>query len=902
MSRLLTFAAFLVAFLFALPGFALLGGSSATDPATSALRCPNSLIQCDPRQTSYTKGLLDELTYPILPAQGHAPACSGGETGGCGAFGLDWHNYDGNAPKGAVRGRIFTVPLGVTVVRLRLKYVALAHGAGSTGPLTLQLLAWDGATSVGSVSCTPTSTPTDCVSGAIAVTAGYEYQAQISVNPSGTQSSFNAGRFSVEPVISSVPFWTSGFSRIDVDGIQWDATTLPGVWSNPRRPDALAYAEIKLATNASSFYVESVPNIDDFVAPGGANDARAAFTVDTGLGTATYVPEDTGGNGVRARATTHTQVANVTTNGVSAITLRAGLQALAPTQWTAQEPRGVYFAGLYFPTGSYVSVNPPPRPWFLMAGDSKAISYPSSGQSSGASLMRRRGYNTDWWGIGGDYLAAHVPSASVAAAWPWAQGVATHSPALVFLQLQRNDFVGGTASATVYGLQQSAYDAVEKAAPLTRFRVVQITKEATETSVGGVAWDTHRANVKANACAGNSAVDSQARSNACSVVQNDGLWTSAECAATTCVQPASCVSDAPWCGCAKSRCATDGVHKADAGLEIEDRLFGGEMFPTPSILRGNTVLGWWEADYGISGGTASSVTATGTSPPTVTVAGTSTRTANVIAQIYTAGSTPVAWLSYDGGRSWPLSERFSFNAGTGGSILLPTAPGLTSLGYQITFPAGSYTNDNVWTFASQAGAWAPIGGTATTMGLQAAGHYPAWTAATNTYVSAVGVKQQTISMQCKASSNCLGTSLNQAPPYWIALVGNIDSATIQFTYFGRRSASTGVSAFANSSTVVRFTDGTSNLDSGATTPASPHCYVWDYEASGNSTLYLDGVVNAQGVMGGAATNQGFWLGFDAPLGITGNPTVAMFAVGSGQITADQARGICARAAWKYGTP
>ena len=48
--------------------------------------------------------------------------------------------------------------------------------------------------------------------------------------------------------------------------------------------------------------------------------------------------------------------------------------------------------------------------------------------------------------------------------------------------------------------------------------------------------------------------------------------------------------------------------------------------------------------------------------------------------------------------------------------------------------------------------------------------------------------------------------------------------------------------------------------------------------------------------------QGFQIGQDAALGYAGNPTIAAIAAGRGAITPDQVRGLCARSAFKYGTP
>ena len=290
---------------------------AATAPRPSCWRRARSSSGI-PRATSYTKGRPDALVYPILGSQGDGPTSGPGS--------LDWHNYDGAAPRGSARGRPVTMPLEVSAVQLRLRDV-MQHEGASTGPVTLELLAWDGVTSIGSVSCVPTAAATDCVSGAISVTGGRRVRRPDAVNPTGTPSSFLAGRFSVEPVASSAPFWLDGFVRLDADNLQWGADALPGSWSNPRCPDALSFSEIRIETNAAALYVESWADTHDDVDSGGDVDTRASFSVDTVRGSTAYVPENTGGLAARERATSFVSVANAGAGGApSSVTIRSGAQ------------------------------------------------------------------------------------------------------------------------------------------------------------------------------------------------------------------------------------------------------------------------------------------------------------------------------------------------------------------------------------------------------------------------------------------------------------------------------------------------------------------------------------------------------------------------------------------------
>jgi hypothetical protein len=328
-------------------------------------------------------------------------------------------------------------------------------------------------------------------------------------------------------------------------------------------------------------------------------------------------------------------------------------------------------------------------------------------------------------------------------------------------------------------------------------------------------------------------------------------------------------------------------------------ILSGEAYPVPSVLLGAasgvTVAGWWEADVGITG-PAGTVTSAGTSPPTLTVNNTGTRALRWAGEVYTvSGGTVTMRSSYDGGHTWP--EWLTFSTG-GGTISLPVTAGLTSLGYQLSFPSGSYNNSQTYRFDSSASSWAPIVGS-TAMGLYSGSLYPTWSAATSTFNN-----QPTTTANCRTGSHCYKTGArSDSPPYWFAIVTSIDSATGGYAYLGRQGASgAGLAFFVESSTTVRVTDATVNLTSNTVSPTTPTCYVMDYEgAASTSTLYVNGVANATASMTGNATNQGYFLGYDQPYGYTGNPTIALFAYGTGQITADMARGICARSAFKYGT-
>lgn len=880
------------------------------DRATAALLCPSSLTSCDPAGAAFVAGIPDEMRYTVVRWQGDGPACSSVPAGWtCGPKSLHVHNGDANAPPGAYRGRPVMIPLGVTGVRVRLASVRQWYSVSSQ-PLQLALVNWDGsAVTGGTANCAPTATATDCATGSITVAPGAEYGVRVLVNSVSGQATFLAGKLTVEPTSSTVGFWASKFSRLDADGVLFGINSLPGSWSNPRRPDALSYSEMRFVTNATTFFVEAFANVHDSTSSGGALDTRDAFYVDTGSGTTSIVPEIQGGlNGASLALSERRVVYSAVTNPVvggapSAVILRSGLHEFAAWPTLAPEDRGVYLDAVYVPQSAQLVVSIPPRPVIAGITDSKGVAYPTGPNTSLPALLRARGYDVTWQGLGGDAIGSHMTANTVAAAWPMVRGLALmpRPPVTVLMQLQRNDWAnGGYSYTTLAGYLSTIYDAGHSAAPAARWLFPQIAKEGTEstsTTVGNVAWDTMRANNKASVCASTSSIDSTTRANACSIPQTDGLWTSPECATTTCVTPINCASPTydSYCGCGTSRCAADTVHLADAGLERYERLISGEGYPVPTVLLGASA--WYEADVGVSGGAMGTATTTGTCG-SVSFSGTSTRSFALAAEVAsTAGGLGYLRLSYDGGRSWPPSEQFpTFSTGSGGTVALPIGSGLSSTGISVVFGASGWANTCTFSAAPLGGAWAPIVGSAT-LGLYSAGSAVTWQPSTAAFNNAA-----TNYLPCKAGAHCFKSPTTSiAPPFWIGITAAIDSATTQYVYFGRQSGKTGLALFINTSTTVRLTDGTSNLDTTVATPTSPHCVVIGYTGT-TATSYLDGVQAATGAMGGGVTEQDYFLGYDAVYGITGNPTVAAFEMGTGALTADQARGICARSAFKYGTP
>lgn len=820
-------------------------GGTTSAPSTQV--SANSLIDDRPERVSYSR-LASLLAYPVMQFQG---------TSSADGRPISWHNYDRQAIPGAWRGRPFTVPAGVTGVRLRLAQLAQHVSVGATGAVRLQVYDALGLTQVSSTSCVVPASAADCTSATITVTPGLEYQARIVVNNSGTQSSFTATRFAVEVATTSDSFWSS-FSRLDTEGHLWGVNTLPGAWSNPRRPDALAFAELKLRTTSPQLRVETWENVGDYVGAG-----RYAIRVNVaGVGDQILTPA--------ALRAVNVNTATVSGPFPAAVTVTSGLQATSAYPAPAAEPRGVYLSAVYVPRGAYIEAIDPPRQVLALVGDSKTIAYAAvPAQGSLPAYLRGAGYDLDWSGIGGRTLLQDVAAATIPAAWPLAQQLCAHHPSVVVIQSERNDLSGGTLSATIVSTLGSAADATHNACPLAKLMIPQITRENASWDVAG--WDTHRAAVPA-LVSGTSAIDSTARSNWLTVPGWDGLWTKAEAAAT---------------GNANSRTA-DGTHPADAGFEREARvLIGAEQYPPPTVLSSAAL--WVESDYGFSGGGMGTVTSGGTSPPNVTITGTPATAVRLAAEVRTVVSTTGTFRwSADAGKSWPGTGTFST---TGQTVLLDAG-----LGLSLVFPSGSYNNLHTWRWDAKPITWSDLSGNGRDL-FTISSIQTLWSPANSSYRG-----QPTITI---AGGSFIGRAgLSIAPPFALVYVGAIDAQSATKTFVGRQAGGTGLLFYVTSGTAISINDGTSQLNSTSfSTATSPHCYVIDYEASGtNSTIYIDGIASGTGNMGGSATLTSFWIGFDATSGNSGLPTSAAFALIPGQITTDQINGICRRSASKWGTP
>lgn len=94
---------------------------------------------------------------------------------------------------------------------------------------------------------------------------------------------------------------------------------------------------------------------------------------------------------------------------------------------------------------------------------------------------------------------------------------------------------------------------------------------------------------------------------------------------------------------------------------------------------------WLRADTGV--GFQSTLLATGTSPPVATVSGTPVGTPAVRVEITTGGTLPSAVCRYstDDGATYTSGVAIS-----SGSVVIGSS------GYTVAFPAGTYTNDNVY--------------------------------------------------------------------------------------------------------------------------------------------------------------------------------------------------------------
>jgi hypothetical protein len=118
------------------------------------------------------------------------------------------------------------------------------------------------------------------------------------------------------------------------------------------------------------------------------------------------------------------------------------------------------------------------------------------------------------------------------------------------------------------------------------------------------------------------------------------------------------------------------------------------------------LVGWWRADRGIT--LAAALDGAGTSPPAVTLSGSLAQALAVRVEVQTTGARGASTFrwSVDGGASFVAS-----GVSTAASVALG------STGINALFPAGTYTNDNV--FRAQVTTWADLSGGA--MLTQAAG-------------------------------------------------------------------------------------------------------------------------------------------------------------------------------------
>jgi hypothetical protein len=827
------------------------------------------LIDCFPEHASYVVGVPDALRFPILQHQANSTTYGG----------LQSHifNYDSSTdppPAGAMRGRWFTAPAGVTGVRLHLVDLVQNATVGATGAVHLKVMDAEQVTTIADKSCTVGASQVDCVSPTVTVTPGQEYFAAIVVNTGGTQSVFNASRFSVEPVVSSSSFWTAGFARLDPDTWLHGIVTLPGTWPNGRYPAATAFSQLRAKTTAGNVWVETWAN--GGVAGGTANSFFLSVDIG-GTGTTTVTPEDNGGVGASGRKTNFNNFAAA--GAVSPVTLTVTNSSQSGSPWVnIPEPRGVFVSALYVPAGAYIEAIHPSRPWIAALGDSKLCYYPTtSSLTGGAALLRTRGWNVDWLCSSGRKIADDVTASTVTGAWGIVQQLLVHNPRIVLIESQRNDLASGTTSSTIQGLHKALYDSGAKAAASTKWQFLQITKENDENS----GWDAHRANENLNVCASNSSVDSQPRALSCSILGSDGLWTAAE---------------ANVIGSFTSRTA-DGVHPTDVGIERQDELTSGERFPIPTALLARATL-WWEADYGVSGGTMGSVTSAGTSPPSVTFSGTNALPFAYRILLEQSTASHFRW-SINGGHTW-VSNFLPYTAGS--TTLLSTSGG-TSTGITVHWPSGSYTSDNSWYADGMQGTWADLSGHSNNAGVHNAGLYPQWNFSSSSFNA-----QPSVTMAAGASvatgSFAHISGLSVAPPYAIGIVAK-QSCTSACPYWGR--ASGGFQLYAASSTTVAWNDGSSQAGTGdfSIDPTQPHCLIVDYHGTaGATTIYVDGRSNPfnEITSAGNFTLTNLDIGADQVNSFISSPEVTSFFVIPGGVSGDEAQNICARSAFKWGTP
>lgn len=533
------------------------------------------------------------------------------------------------------------------------------------------------------------------------------------------------------------------------------------------------------------------------------------------------------------------------------------------TAYTQSEDRITALAAVYVPASAYIRLKPVPVEIVVIYGDSKSAGYYSDsvGRDSMAFMLRQKSWRAVSQAEGGGALIAGVGSTlTVAACTSFAMKLARWTPTKINVRMGRNDWTGAAYSAANLVTQiGNLCDAIHAVLPACTVVLSTWTTETTENAIGGVAWDTERANILALA---------SSRSPWCVTLDEARYWTPAEASSYT----------------------ADTVHPNSLGQErivrgLVSQLHGLPTWPWSPLQLSPLI--WCEATEpkSLVGGAMSTVTGvsgSGASLPTVTFSGTASLACRLIVETSVGGArgTAMYQASVDGGRSYPFK-------GT-------TAATVTLAGLGITINFGNdHTYDNLmyWYADAHVGTWKDLSGHGNDLTQATAGSQPVF-----------NPSWRLASPGLSFSSSYLTTpSLSMSSPYTVAVVAQEAVPTNLAGLVSPAVAGTGPMLYENSGAgVIDLYDGASPGQVSQTfTSYNPNIIVGVSNTT-SSFVRVNGVAGATGTVGAVTMAGPLAIGVDNPNGVYWGGTIAAFMLIPRALSSSELFNLEARWRFLYG--
>lgn len=732
-----------------------------------------------------------------------------------------WVNRERTAVTGALLERPFTIPPGVSQVTFS---ALLALPIGGTGnPVQLQILDATGQTVLATVTAVPgtlvrVSTPY------ATVVPGTEYLARITFTSSG-QADALLGDLRVTPrQDASSGIWRRNFVRIPVNP-QTLRDNNEDSWSAVRYANQSAYAHVDFASVAKDIWVETYDNAGLYI----PNNDAFAILVDGKFWEARIPATD---------KVDFTHISLPYGDRVSSLSVVAGAQVLASSFDVTN--RGTFLCAVYVDAESIADLPlvESTQDKLVLYGDSKLAGFYSDlpVRDGIVPMLRSMGNIVINQAVGGGSLAGDTSATviSQAACVPFAQKLLRNNPTRIVLGIGRNDFTGATFTLANWTSQLgNLCDAVHALAPDVHINLLRFTHETVENPNGsGDTWTQWR-----------DAMNTVASSRAfVDVMYGDGLWTVATAGNYT----------------------ADGVHPNSRGYAMLASLidtwtfapgnpvFGpitaqaGEPYPwNPKELIGTGLRAWWSFDQGLVEGVMTALVASGTVPPAATITGVPAFDFSLILAVTVSGPLGTAkfkW-SIDGGQSWVQT-----NVATAANVVLGTT-GLTA-----HFPAGAYSNDNVYVASTKTASALDLSTNNNILGqANPANQFPL----TTIPVPGRNPRQALLG---NGTSTYLGRTMTLNSPYTIYIVGAmVDQASIR-SFIGGSAGADDIFLYSNTPTTMALN--AAGAQKQVTVDATvPHTYGCFVNAGTDINLRVDGVDNTA-VSAGASNPTAFYIGGD----------------------------------------